>query len=102
MQAKEKTLTITDSENIPGFKHEPSKKAFWVGLAIIAAVAMVAYIWVVVALKSRETGFEANLQKRLDLMAASQVQVMDALIETAIAQANRVVNSEIFRLYASE
>jgi len=92
MQAKEKTLTISDSANIPGFKHEPSKKELWVGLAMIAAVAMVALIWVVVALKSRETEFEANLQKRLDLMAASQVQVMDALIETAIAQANRVVN----------
>jgi len=102
MQAIEKKLTISDSAEIPGFKYEPSKKAFWVGLGIIAAVAIVAFIWVTVALKSRETEFEANLQKRLDLMAASQVQVMDALIETAIAQANRVVNSELFKLYASE
>ena len=102
MQAKEKKLTISDSAEIPGFKYEPSKKAFWVGLGIITAVAIVAIIWVAVALKARETEFEANLQKRLDLMAASQVQVMDALIETAIAQANRVINSELFKLYASE
>jgi len=102
MQAIEKKLTISDSAKIPGFKYEPSKKALWVGLAIIATVAIVAIIWVAVALKARETEFEANLQKRLDLMAASQVQVMDALIETSIAQANRVINSELFKLYASE
>ena len=102
MPAIEKKLTISDSEKIPGCKHELSKKVFWIGLAIIATVAIVAFIWVAVALKSRETEFETNLQKRLDLMAASQVQVMDALIETAIAQANRVVNSELFKLYASE
>jgi len=102
MQVKEKKLTISDSAKIPGFKHELSKKAFWVVLAIIAVVAIVAVIWVAVALKKLETEFEANLQNRLDLMAASQVQVMDALIESAIAQANRVINSELFKLYTSE
>ncbi|MDH3454657.1 MAG: PAS domain-containing protein, partial [Desulfuromonadales bacterium] len=46
--------------------------------------------------------FEANLQKRLELMAASQVQLTEALLETAISQANRVINSELFKLYAAE
>jgi hypothetical protein len=102
MQANEKKLTISDSAKIPGLQHEPSKKAFWIGLAIIATVAIAAIIWVAVALKTRETEFEANLQKRLDLMADSQVQVMEALIETAIEQANRVINSELYKLYAAE
>ena len=102
MQAKEKKLTISDSAKIPGRYHEPGKKTLGVGLAIIAAVAVVAVIWVTVALKARETEFEANLQKRLQLMAAAQVQIMDAMIETAVGQANRVINSELYRLYATE
>ena len=102
MRANEKKLTISDSAKIPGVQHEPGKKAFWVGLAIIAMAAVAAVVWVAWGLKGKEQEFEANMQKRLELMAASQVQVIDALFETAIEQANRVINSELYKLYAAE
>ena len=102
MQAKEKRLTISDPAKIPGLHIESGKKALRVGLALIAAFAIAAFIWVTVALKERETEFETNLKKRLGLMAAAQVQVLHALIETVIEQANRVTNSELYRLYSAE
>ncbi len=102
MLANKKKLTIFDSAKIPGLHYETGKKAFWVGLASIALVAVAAVVWVAWGLKSKAQEFEANMQKRLEVMAASQVQVIDALFETAIEQANRVINSELYKLYAAE
>ena len=102
MQANDKKLTFADQVNVPRLEHQPNRKVFRACIAVVAAVVVVTAIWVAVMLKVRESEFEASLQKRLDLIAAAQVQVMDALIEAAIAQANRVVDSELFKLYASE
>jgi aspartate ammonia-lyase len=102
MQAKDMKLTISDPSILEGYQPGSRKKTFWIGLAIIAAVAIAAIVWVAWGLKAREAEFEANLQKRLDLMAASQVQVMNALVETSVEQANRVINSELYKLYAAE
>lgn len=102
MQAKDMKLTISDPSILESCQPGSRRKTFWIGLAIIAVVAIVAIAWVAWGLKERETEFEANLQKRLDLMAASQVQVMNALVETAVEQANRVINSELYKLYAAE
>ena len=102
MQAKDTKLTISGSATTPKYQSEPRKKAFFVGLGIIAVVAVAAIIWVAWGLQSKEQEFEANLQKRLELMAATQVQLTEALFETAINQANRVINSELFKLYAAE
>lgn len=102
MQAKDMKLTISDPSILESCQPGSRRKTFWIGLAIIAVVAFVAIAWVAWGLKGRETEFEANLQKRLDLMAASQVQVMNALVETAVEQANRVINSELYKLYAAE
>lgn len=102
MQAREKYQTIADAAEIPGPDYVPGKKPFWIGLAIIAAAALAAVIWVSVTLQAREAQFTHNLQKRLELIAASQVQVVNALIDNAIGQANRVINSELYKLYAAE
>ncbi|MGK2945871.1 MAG: HD domain-containing phosphohydrolase [Desulfuromonadales bacterium] len=102
MQAKATKLTITGSTTTPEYQPESRKMVFWIGLGIIAAVTIAAIIWVAWGLKLREREFEANLQKRLELMAASQVQMTEALLETSIEQANRVINAELFKLYAAE
>lgn len=102
MQAKDAKLTISDSATILEYQPEPRKKALWVGLGMIAVVAIAAILWVVWGLKAKERDFEKNLQQRLELMAAAQVQLAEALFATSIEQANRVINSELFKLYAAE
>ncbi|PLX81268.1 MAG: hypothetical protein C0616_05230 [Desulfuromonas sp.] len=81
---------------------ESMRKTFWIGLAIILVVAVSAVVWTYWASSVREREFEANLGKRLELLAGSQVQLVEALLETSIEQANRVINAEVFKLYAAE
>lgn len=100
-QVNNKSTGVID-QGVESYKPGPRKKAFWLGLAIIAVVAVAALVWVFWGLKGREAEFEATLQKRLDLMSGAQVQLTEALLDTAISQANRVINSELFKLYAAE
>jgi hypothetical protein len=102
MQANDTQLMIPGSATTSEYQSGPKKMVFWVGLGIIAVVTIAAIIWVAWGLKLRERDFEVNLQKRLDLMAASQVQLTESLLETVVAQANRVINSDLYKLYASE
>lgn len=102
MQAKETNVAISDSAEIAGAPFASRKKALWAGFGIIAVIAMAVIIWVAWGFKASEGDFESNLQKRLELMAATQVQLTEALFETAIEQANRVINAELFKLYAAE
>ena len=102
MHAKDTKLTISSLAAAREYPTASRKKVFWFGLGIIILVVIAATVWVAWGLQLREREFEANLQKRLELMASSQVQLTDALLETAVAQANRVINSELFKLYAAE
>lgn len=102
MHAKDTKLTISAPEAAREYPTASRKKVFWFGLGIIILVVIAATVWVAWGLQLREREFEANLQKRLELMASSQVQLTDALLENAVAQANRVINSELFKLYAAE
>lgn len=102
MQSKEMKMTISGAALNENFNSSARKKAFWTGLTIIALVALVAVVWVIWGLKGREQEFEVNLEKRLELLAVSQVQLIEAQFEMTIDQANRVINSDLFRLYAAE
>ncbi|TNF49190.1 MAG: PAS domain S-box protein [Deltaproteobacteria bacterium] len=102
MHAKDTKLTISSPAAAREYPTASRKKVFWFGLGIIVLVVIAATVWVSWGLQLRERAFEANLQKRLELMASSQVQLTDALLDTAVAQANRVINSELFKLYAAE
>ena len=59
MQATRENLDISATVEIPGPNHEPGKKPFWVGLAMLALVAIAAVLWVFLTLQARETEFEA-------------------------------------------
>lgn len=102
MQAKDSKVTISDPSILEASQPGSRRKTFWTGLLLIAVVALATIVWVAWGIKGRETEFETNLQKRLELMAGSQVQVMNSLVDTVVEQANRVINSELYKLYAAE
>jgi len=98
MQSTE--ISQTFSEESASFG--PRKSTFWIGLGIIVVVALAAVGWALWGTHARERDFEANLEKRLELIADPQVRLVETLMGTFIEQANRVINSELFKLYATE
>lgn len=89
-------------EELHTIKPAQRRKAFWIGMAIIASVAIGAILWVAWGLQERERQYVANLQKRMGLLATSQSQMIEALFQVNLQQADRVIRSELFRLYAAE
>lgn len=89
-------------EELHTLKPEQRRKAFWIGLAIIASVAIGAVLWVAWGLQARERQYVVNLQKRMELLASSQVQLVETITQVVRQQADRVIRSELFRLYAAE
>ena len=102
MQTRDTKLTVSDPATIREYPAALRKKVLWFGLGLIFLVAITVFVWVAWWIQLREREFETNLQKRLELMASSQVQLTGALLETAVEQANRVLNSDLFKLYATE
>ncbi len=93
---------LAETELPVSFSSGLSKKAFWLGLSIIAVVAVAAVLWVVWGLQNREQEFAEHVEKRLELMASSEKQMLEELTQEPKRQASRVINSELFRLYAAE
>ena len=102
MKVEHRRKTDFIPEELHTFKPAQRRKAFWVGLAIIASVAICAVFWVAWGLQERERHYVTNLQSRLELLASAQVQLLETLTQESRQQANRVIHAELFRLYATE
>jgi PAS domain S-box-containing protein len=102
MKVESRRKTDFIPKELHTFKPEQRRKAFWVGLAIIASVAVGAMLWVAWGVQERERQYVGNLQKRLELLASSQVQLVEALTQESRQQANRIIRADLFRLYAAE
>ncbi|NLC70754.1 MAG: PAS domain-containing protein [Desulfuromonadaceae bacterium] len=86
----------------PDFPYERSKKNLWLAIGVIALLILVAMAWLSWGLSQREKGFEDNLSKRLEVHASSQAQLIKEMLHATVEQANRVISSELFKLYAAE
>ncbi|TLM64975.1 MAG: PAS domain S-box protein [Deltaproteobacteria bacterium] len=102
MEQRNRRKTDRIAQELHTLKPEQRRKAFWVGMAIIASIAVCAVLWVAWGLQQRERQYVANLQKRMELLASSQVQMVEAMLQVNRQQADRVIRSELFRLYAAE
>lgn len=96
------TSFVVDSEMVTPFSSGLQKRAFWLGLSLIAVVAVAAILWVIWGLQAREREFSDHMEKRLSLMTASEMQLVGELLQETRREASRVINAELFRLYATE
>ncbi len=99
---KQQDAFLADLQQPGSFAPDLRKRAFWLGLCIIAVVAVAAVLWVVWGLQARETEFNEQIEKRLGLMASSEKQMVEEMTQEPQRQAARVINSDLFRLYAAE
>lgn len=102
MRVENRRKTDVLPADLNAYKPEQRRRVFWAGMAVIAFVAIGAVLWVVWGLHERERQYVDGLEKRLELLASAQVQLVEALTQEVRQQANRVIRAELFRLYAAE
>jgi PAS domain S-box-containing protein len=83
----------------PGAGRPAGSRTLMWGAVVIAVIAVVVPA-IVVQLKKTE--FAGELQRRLEILAAGRVEVITTWLEGAARPADRVVDSELFRLFATE
>lgn len=70
----------------------------WV-LLLVVSVAVFLIYW---GLDNKQKALEHALEKRLEVLAKGRVDVISVWLEGLSAQGNRIIHSDLFRLYASE
>ncbi|HSG29785.1 MAG TPA: hypothetical protein VLA34_14990, partial [Candidatus Krumholzibacterium sp.] len=80
-------------------EHPPSaKRLFRLGFTIVLMGGLATVFWLVWSIQLRETSFEASLEKRLELLAASRAEVLSIWLTGLAEQGDRVIQSDLFRL----
>ncbi len=78
------------------------RRTLWLALAIITLISLGSIIGPLWSIKEKESQFENSLNKRLTLVASSQAKVIETWLDGLIQQGDRIVKSDLFRLYATE
>ena len=81
---------------------QPKKKmirlSLWVLLLVLAA-ALFLTDW---SVKSKRTGLEESIHNRLQVLAQGRVDVLSNWLTGLAQQGNQIIQSDLFRLYATE
>ena len=78
------------------------RRTLWLALTVIAFITIAAVIGPLWSTHEKERELEISLDKRLSLLATSHTEVIDTWLDGLIRQGDRIVNSDLFRLYATE
>lgn len=79
-----------------------SRRTLWLAVIIIAIIAISSIIGPSWSINEKELQFERSLDQRLTLTANSQVKVIETWLDGLVQQGDRIVKSDLFRLYATE
>lgn len=79
-----------------------SRRTLWLAIIVITIISTGSIIGPSWSIKEKEAQFEHSLNQRLTLMANSQVKVIETWLEGLVKQGDRIVKSDLFRLYATE
>lgn len=94
--------TQNAKQEVPDLRLFNHRRALAVILLSVVLIALGSFLWTGWNLREKESAFEAGLEKRLELMARSRTEVISTWLEGLAEQGDRVIRSDIFRLYATE
>ena len=96
----EPDFALTDVH--PGTNRPARSRALTRGAAVIAVIAAIAIVVPAIVVQLKKTELAGELQRRLEILAAGRVEVLTTWLEGVARPADRVVDSEMFRLFATE
>jgi PAS domain-containing protein len=77
-------------------------KTLILGVVAVAAIFVIVAIFVYVISKDKENELKHSIEKRLALLAGSRAEVISTWLSGYVNQGDRIVQSELFRLFAAE
>lgn len=99
--AKLELNSFLPSEALEGGQH--MKSGPWKsGGLLVAILVILAYFTADYAIEIRKKELIADLQNRMEITAAGEAKVIETWLNVASEQAGRIVNNELFQLFATE
>ncbi len=71
-------------------------------IAVLCIVTIVVAACVLLIVKNKEDELEAGVEKRLALLAGSRAEVISTWLSGLVSQGDRIVASDLFKLYAAQ
>lgn len=72
------------------------------GVTIISLVFAAIMAWVGWSIQAKKTELQTQISERLALLANSRNAVLEAWLESLVAQTDKLISSDLFRLYATD
>lgn len=72
------------------------------GLAVIGVIVAICVAVPIVLIYLKQSDLENQLQRRLEILSQGRAEVVETWLQGALRPADRVVDSELFRLFATE
>lgn len=89
-----------DAETAP--PRNTRNKALLLGAIVLITVTAVVALGVSLIVQDKAAKLEESVKKRLELLASSRVEVISTWISGLAGQGDRIVESELFKLFAAE
>ena len=77
-------------------------KTLILGVIVVAVIVAVVGVFVNFISKNKEAELKDSIEKRLELLAGSRAEVISTWLSGLVNQGDRIVQSELFRLFAAE
>jgi len=103
--SNESAATETDfiTSQVDPDQDKPSRaRMFTRGVSVIGIIVAICVIVPIVLIQLRQAGLETELQRRLEILSAGRAEVIETWLAGAMRPAERVIDSELFRLFATE
>ncbi len=103
MQGQSRSSQIfAEQSQLTNSTHSQARRGVLIGLAFLLIAALCAGSLVQWSLRQKAAELHQGLKQRLELQASGRSEVISTWLSGQATQADRVVQSELFRLYASE
>ncbi len=91
------------SAEVDAEQYRPARsRALFRGLVVIAIIVVVAVAVPALMIQGQKSNLESDLKRRLEILSRGRAEVIDAWLDGVTRPAGRVVESELFRLFATE
>lgn len=93
--------TQTNDYELPVTQDKRSRLK-WFGIAVLSAIVVISAFVCFIHIKNEESSLHQRLEKQQTLLATAHLETISNWLQTMAEQGDRLINADLFRLFASE